>query len=185
MDEIKDGRIFIDPTKFDESDLPLICLSDDRTGFLGWGIKAHEHGNYNHAFVLHKQGFAASQGFGTFREVKISDFMKPSQMLKFWRIKDLTESEKNSIYSAVTSRLALPWYKKTYDWLGIFGQFLHLKFIQNPWQTFCSEQVRIDYISEIQRASGLTPKQPSPSDLDRIFKANPTVFECVGYYWED
>jgi len=185
MAEIKDGRVFVDPTQFNESDLPLICLSDDRNGFIGWGIKAHEHGNYPHSFILHRKGFAVSQGFSTFKEINISDYMKPNQLLKFWRIKNLTEAEKNMIYAAVTRRLALPWIKKTYDWLGIFGQFLHLNFIQNPWQTFCSEQVRIDYISEIHRASALTPKQPSPSDLDRIFKANPEVFECVGYYFED
>lgn len=180
-----EDRKFLDPTALADKDFPIICLSDDRTGFFGWGIKAHEHGNYNHSFILHKQGLAVSQGFGTFKEIKIADYMKPTQMLKFWRIKDLTEAEKNMIYAAVTRRLALPWIRKTYDWLGIFGQFFHLNFIQSPWQTFCSEQVRIDYISSIKRANDLTPKEPSPSDLDRIFKANPEVFECIGYWWSD
>lgn len=180
-----EDRKFLDPTALADKDFPIICLSDDRTGFFGWGIKAHEHGNYNHSFILHKQGLAVSQGFGTFKEIKIADYMKPTQMLKFWRIKDLTEAEKNMIYAAVTRRLALPWIRKTYDWLGIFGQFFHLNFIQSPWQTFCSEQVRIDYISSIKRANDLTPKEPSPSDLDRIFKANTEVFECIGYWWSD
>lgn len=180
-----EDRKFLDPTALEDKDFPIICLSDDRTGFFGWGIKAHEHGNYNHSFILHKQGLAVSQGFGTFKEIKIADYMKPTQMLKFWRIKDLTEAEKNMIYAAVTRRLALPWIRKTYDWLGIFGQFFHLNFIQSPWQTFCSEQVRIDYISSIKRANDLTPKEPSPSDLDRIFKANTEVFECIGYWWSD
>lgn len=180
-----EDRKFLDPTALADKDFPIICLSDDRTGFFGWGIKAHEHGNYNHSFILHKKGLAVSQGFCIFEECNIEKFMKKNQMLKFWIIKSMTSEEKQEIISAVNLRLSLPWFKKTYDWLGIFGQLFHLNFIQSPWQTFCSEQVRIDYISSIKRANDLTPKEPSPSDLDRIFKANPEVFECIGFWWSD
>lgn len=175
----------IDPLNFTERDGQIIVLADDRRGVFGWAIRNHTAGNYNHAMILHKPGMLATQGFDSFKEVKVTSYMNDKQMLKFWRIKDLSQGEMNTISRNVTKRLALPWYKKQYDWLGIFGQFIRLKFIQNPMQTFCSEQVRADYIAPVERAAKLVINQPSPSDLDRIFRTNPKVFECLGYWLND
>lgn len=185
MDEIKDGRRFVDPINFTETDLPIIVLADDRRGFFGWGIKAHEHGNYNHAMIAHKPGYLVTQGFDSFKEVRITSYLDSGQMLKFWRIKNMSQGEINTISRNITRRISLPWYKKSYDWIGIFGQLIHVKFIQSPFQSFCSEQVRADYISPVDRSARLVPKEPSPSDLDRVFRTNPQVFECLGYFWVD
>jgi len=178
-------KVFLDPRTLTEVDLPIMVLADDLRSFVGWGIKNHTSGNYNHVMISHKPWLMISQGFGGLNEIKMEAYLTPNQMLKFWRIKDLTQGEKNTIYRNCVKRLSLPWYRKQYDYLGILGQFLHLRFIQNPWTTYCSEQVRLDYISEIPRAAKLVPKEPSPSDLDRIFKAHPEVFECLGYYFAD
>jgi len=184
-----DDKKYVNPLSFQNADLPLICLVDDRRGFFGWGIKAHEHGNYNHACVIHRPGFVATQGFDNFKEVPIATYFTNSQFIKFWKIKDLTTTEKNQILQNINTRLkasATGWRKHfSYDWLGIFGQFFHLNFIQNPWQVFCSEEVRIDYIQCVGRASKVFPKEPSPSDIDNIANANSEIMECVGYCWKD
>ena len=178
-------RVFTDPNTFTENDLPIIVLSDDRRGFFGWAIREHTSGNWNHSFIMHRPGIIATQGFHLFKKLPIDAYLKSSQMLKFWRIKNLSILEKTVIITAIEKRLALPWWRRGYDWVGIIGQALRLNFIQNPLQTFCSEQARIDYVSRIPRADKFVIRQPSPSAIDFLFKLHPEIFECLGYWWDD
>lgn len=181
-----DNLKFVDPRTFTESDLPIIVLSDDRRGFIGWAIRQHTSGNYNHVFIMHKPGMCVSQDFSGFKEKSINKYLVPSQMLKFWRIKDLTVFDKDRINTAIANRLALPWWWRTYDFLGVIGgQFLRIKWLQNPWQTFCSEQVNIDYLWSTKAGASMGIKQPSPSELDKIFKEFPNIMEVLGYWWKD
>lgn len=180
---MSDKRIFVDPREFGRDDLPIIVLVDDLRGFIGWSIKAHQSGNYNHSMIMHKIGKIASQDFAGFREKPIEDYLKSNFMLKFWRIKDLTSLEAIIIVANVSKRLSLPWYRRQYDWIGIFGQFIRLNFIQNPFSAYCSEQVRDDYIKSVEKADRVVPRKPSPSTLDMTFKLYPNIFECKGYWW--
>jgi len=177
--------IIVDPRTFTKEMIPIIVLSDDLRSIIGAVIKTHTSGNYNHAFVIHEPGFMASQGFAIFKKSPIDSYMTSGQVLKFWRIKDMTLSERITIMRNIANRLALPWYKRGYDWLGIFGQFTRLNFVQNPFQMFCSEQVRRDYIAPIARAAKVVPQEPSPSDMERIFKQHPEIFEYVGHWMND
>ena len=103
-----DEKKFIDPLTFNDNDAPIIILCDDLRGFMGWAIKSHTKGNYNHACIIHRPGRIASQGFTSFKAHDISVYLTPGMMLKFWRIKDLTMLEKVSIRSAISRRLGLP-----------------------------------------------------------------------------
>lgn len=177
---------YLDPKIFTEEDLPVIVCCDDLRGFIGWAIKDHTSGNYNHAFLIHKPGMCVSQDFTGFREKSIDLYLTPGQMLKFWRIKNLTDIEKSKIQLAITKRLAFPWWRRSYDFLGTFiGQFTGLRFIQNPFQEFCSEEVNDDYIKSILRASIMKIQEPSPTDLNNAFNKNPDLMECLGFWWSD
>ena len=134
--------------------------------------------------ILHKPGMVATQNFSFFTEVPIGRYLKPSLMLKFWRVKNLTQEERTFIFKAVNRRLSLPLWKKTYDWLGIIGQFFKIRRLNDPFKTYCSEQVHDDYLAQIERIYYLVPKKPSPSDLDRVFKMHPEHFEALGYWWD-
>lgn len=181
-----ENRIFLDPNKLIASDLPLIVLADDLRGFIGWAIKSHTSGNYNHAMIMHKPGLVATQDFSGFNEKSINKYLMPSQMLKFWRLKDMTNAERAIVLEAINKRMALPWYRKMYDYVGTFiGQFLKIKWIQSPFQEFCSEEVRDDFLELIARISKLPWGEPSPSDLDRILKKYPDIFEVAGYWWSE
>lgn len=170
---------------FVEEDCPIIVLVDDLRGGLGWAIKAHTAGNYCHAMTLIHPGILASQNL-FFKTAGLDEYFKPSLMLKFWRIKGMTAAEKVAIQSAIYKRLALPPWRRFYDFVGTFvGQFVRVKWLQSPMQEFCSEQVNDDYIRSVGRAAIMGIKEPSPSELDRIFKANPDVMECLGYWWAD
>ena len=181
-----DEKKFVDPLTFNDNDTPIIILCDDLRGFTGWAIKSHTKGNYNHACIIHRPGRIVSQGFTSFKAHDISVYLTPGMMLKFWRIKDLTMLEKVSIRSAISSRLALPWWRRTYDFLGVVGgQLTGMKWIQSPFQAFCSEQVMDDYISVIPRAKAVEIYKPSPSELNAAFTNHPELMECLGYYLGD
>lgn len=198
MDAPQD-RKFVNPMQFIEDDCPIIVLVDDLRGGLGWAIKAHTAGNYCHAMTLYHAGILASQNW-LFQTLGLDQYLKPSLMLKFWRIKGLTPAEKLAIQTAIYHRLMLPWWKRTYDFIGTFvGQLVRVKWLQNPMQEFCSEEVNDDYVAPVKKIrqfssegiladqgiSKMVINEPSPSELDRIFKLHPDLMECLGYWWAD
>lgn len=167
----------IDPTKLEGV---YVVLSDDRRGFMGWLIKAHEHGNYNHAMMMIEPGQLLSQA-DVFKRIPVTLYMKTGQFLKFWRVNGLTESDVVIIHDIIKKRLALPWWKRSYDYLGLIGQALpFLHWLQIPALWFCSEAV----VSVLRKTSPLLwlPKQPSPSDLDTLFRQHPEQFDVAGYW---
>lgn len=178
--------MYTDPKKFTESDLPLIVLADDLRGFIGYAIKSHTKGNYNHAFIMHRPGFCVSQDFGGFKEHPIDVYLTEGMMLKFWKVRNLNALEKITVLSNIKKRLQYPWWKTTYDFLGVLvGQVSGLRWIQNPFQMFCSEQVRYDFLAPFKRTNEIIRQQPSPAELDKAFKSNPNVFTPAGYWWND
>lgn len=185
-------RKWVDPTTFKDEDLPLIVLTDDRTGLIGWAIKWHTKGNYGHSFIMHRPGYCVSQDFIGFKEKPIGDYMKPNLMLKFWRIKNITPQEKIIINNAISARLKDRSGIFSYDFIGtFFGQLTGLRWFQNPWQEYCSEEVNDDLIKNVKGTDIMKLKNPNPSDLDRFFTAfsdtknPPQVTECAGYWWSD
>ena len=174
---------FINPGLFKEDDLPIIILCDDLRGFLGWAIKAHSSGNYSHVMTLYKPGMVATQNFNGFQVKGLDQYLKASQMLKFWRVKNMTDMETITIIGNIQRRLALPWWKRQYDFLGVLvGQLTNIRWLQNPWKMYCSEQIKVDYLDAIERLKHIEFGRPSPSDLDRIFKEYPDTFEALGYW---
>lgn len=181
-----DTHVYVNPKNFKESDYPIICCVDDLRSLTGWAIKAHGNGNYNHTIILNRPGFCVSQDFGGFKEKSIDKYLIDGVMLKFWIIKDLTPDEKLSIFTAINRRLNLPWWRHGYDFLGVFvGQFLHLKFIQNPFQEFCSEEVNDDYLMQIPRISQMLIKKPNPSEINAELVMFSEFSMCLGYWWFD
>jgi hypothetical protein len=182
---LQNDKVFIDPTKFTADDFPIIVLKDDLRTFLGWGIKDRTSGNYCHSEILWKPNELVSQGwlFGT---LPLSNEMKSSNMLKFWRIKNLTKDEKLSIMIAIQNRLNRPLWQRSYDFIGTFiGQLTGIRWLRIPGLDYCSEQVNTDYISIIPRAKGTVRSLPNPVDIDTGCNANLDIWECLGYWWAD
>lgn len=176
-----DDRKIINPLNFKDEDMPLVVFSDDRRSFIGWAIK-HLTGNYNHSMFMRRPGYLLTQGF-TYKEIPIKEYMKPTQMLKFWRYKDIKDFEKELIFKKAQEDLKEPWWKIRYDYLGIVGQFFKVKWINDPWRRYCSERVA-EYLRLILPIKDKIPKRPSPAELNKLFHTI-EEFEEVGYYWED
>ena len=176
------NRKFVDLTTIPEKDLPLFVFVDDRQALFSFGIKNHTKGNYNHAMIMYRPGYFASQDTAGYREVPIRKYMKVSMMLKLWKYKDITNKEKILLLNSIQAKLNVPWWKRRYDFLGLIGQMFRIPKLNNPWADYCSEDVR-NHCAETLGFTHL-PLHPSPSGLNNEFKKMNSM-EIYGYWWMD
>jgi len=175
---IKEKKL-VQPTEFANWTMPVMVLSDDLRGFLPWVIKAHTSGNWNHIMFMARQDFVVTQN-NVLKEIPIQKYMTSTQLLKFWRVKGVTPEQLAELIAEVDRRMKLPWWKRSYDYLGIVGQAVHLPWIQAPFAWFCSEVV-VDFFKKYLSFPWL---RPDPSDMDAWFKAHPETYELMGYWIE-
>jgi hypothetical protein len=174
---------WIDPKTVPLAGDIFIVLNDNRNGFIGWFIKAHESGVYNHAMMSRKTGMLVSQA-DVLKEIPVDIYLKSTNFLKFWRVKNLTPDEFLTINAFMDHRLSLPWWKRSYDYAGLIGQaFPFLRWFQMPGLNFCSEFVALAMRS-VKRFSYIDP-QRSPVYLDKVFKDHPDDFEVCGHWYSD
>ena len=171
----------VDPRKIKESDLPLVILVDDRRGLLGFLIKWHSKGNYNHICEMHVPGFVASQDPVGFRKKPIESYMRPFYHLIFWKHGSMTEDQKQKWTQVIKDELNLPWWKRRYDYLGILGQMLHIRWIQNPFIKYCSERVAENMRKVFQL---LIPKHRTPSEMNMTFHGIKEM-KVFGYWFKE
>ena len=150
-----------------ESSLPMIVFSDQTSGFMEFLIKFRTGGNYNHVMLCVEPGQFVSQG-NTYSKVPFERYMKKNSRLKFVSILGITPAGRQAIVDCVNDKLALPWYLKLYDWVGILGQITGLNFINNPKLEYCSE----DAPNILKKAVKRCP-QGFPAPLDGIIKNIP------------
>lgn len=181
----------IEPAFIPEPDLPLLVLADHAYGPIEWGIKLRTGGFYNHIMWIHRNGFFASQGM-RYAEVPLKAYMRKGSRLKFIQVTGLTPVQKKIIVESIEKKLALPWYKTRYDFLGIFGQLIGINRINSPWADYCSEDVSdhlvsiLDYVEgDLQSALANFPRHGSPEDCNAYFKAWSNVFRVYGRWDSD
>lgn len=170
----------IDPRKIRMKNLPCVVFVDNMQGFISWRIKAHSKGNYSHVMWMVEPGVLLSHDMGHgFRKVDLFTYMKPYIRMKFVQPL-LTQAEINALHAHHAAKLARG---EGYDLLGIVGQRLGLKWLQNKRKSFCSEGVSADF-----RAMGHPIKfgaAPTPSEINNIMKLNPGYFKVIGIWQEE
>lgn len=148
-------------------DLPLVVLSDNLRGLLGWGIKRHTQGSYNHAMWFWWPGQVASQGL-FYRNVPLEKYLRGQHRLKFWHNPSWDWFDVRAIRNAIRFRLSDPWYRRLYDFRGIVGHCVGLRWIQSPWRYYCSEDVaRVLSLIEPE----FSQRWPSPAEVNRWCKS--------------
>lgn len=150
--------------------MPLIVLSTHSSGFIAMWIRWRTKASYSHIMFQLYPGEYVSQG-NTFSSIPISRYMTERSRLKFWKIKDLKEGEKNKLYQMINKDLKGSWWSRGYDWLGILGQLFGISKINSPGRMYCSERVA-KYLREILEG---IPEHPSPKTLNEIFKKHPRL----------
>lgn len=172
------GYQIIDPTNFTADDLPLFVFVDDRTSLIGWLIKWHTRGEYNHVMMMHKPGMLVSQDFAGYREVPLKNYLKKNILLKFFSYDGIRPDQKEYIYKDIDAQLKENSFKKGYDWLGIFGQAIGCPWIHSPWRKYCSTRV-----TKIARDLSIpVPDDQNPSQLNTLFHTKMPPLRVKGYW---
>lgn len=178
-----------DPRLIPDTDLPLIVFADQTDGLMAFLIKWRTKGEYNHVMIMHKPWYVASQG-NTYTEFPISRYMLHGGRLKFFRLVLLTSAAKIALINNIQDELKKSWWQRSYDYLGLLGQAIGLKWLNMPGLHYCSEDVvyHLKEISEYlltaqQKIINEIPNHGSPQELHDYFQRNPTVFSEYGK-WE-
>lgn len=155
-------------------------LSDNLRSFLGWGIKVHEGGCYNHFMWLIEKGTLASQGFWGYKIEPLDDYLG-GYRLKIWDLFGFTEEHKQKVLAAIKVELARPWYKNCYDVLAYPGQLLGIHWLQTPGMEICSDKAK--YLRLIDGSFDL--KYPDPEQVNTWLTEHPEKYKVYGRYTPD
>ena len=183
MSKLITHKKFIDPLKFTEADMPVIILCDGLKDPIAAFTKVHTAGNYSHTVIMVEPGKIVSQDF-VLRKRNVEAYRTSDYVLKFIKIKRLSKKVKKEIFKAVEDDLNKPWYKRLYDIVGFIGQAIKIPKLNTPWLNYCSENTA-KYMRLDSRVKKVLKKQVSPSDINRVVNANPQLFKCLGYWFED
>lgn len=166
--------------------LPVICLSDGQ-GLISWRIRAntgvnHKDGRYSHMFAMHKSGMCASQDIPRFKEKSIDEYLSGRYRVKFWRNMYWTPLQRRAILNKIQATVDK---RPLYDFLGIVGFKLHLRWLSIPGLDVCSEKYNKIFLD-----CGLDydMNNKSPAEWNRYFKSasgRSAGWRCDGVYDED
>lgn len=178
-----DEKIILnDPrTSIKLKDFPVVVFCDNTRNFLSLGIRKRTNGEYSHVmFMLNPKGQCASQDFSGFRIIGIERYLKPGMRLKFFALADHNNHQDESFYKDVWKDL--PWWKRRYDYLGIVGQLLGIRALNNPKINYCSEDVG-KRLADHYDINDLPPHR-NPSELNKIMTPDPR-FKYLGHWFSD
>lgn len=173
---------------------PVIVFADNNSDFVNSAIKVRTGANYSHVMWMIEPGIMASQGFMKYAKVPIEKYLNTSERMKFIGISGVNDKGRQAIIDSIYKKLNGPWYRKMYDWLGIFGQLVGLPWIQTPFFDYCSEDQPYHLQDAMRMAPSefsipLTfvinnlPKNGSPGVLDVYYHEHRDVFPLFGK-WE-
>ena len=93
----------------------------------------------------------------------------------------MSENKKKKLLKLIEKDLSAPWWRRRYDFLGIVGQLLRIRWIQSPWAKYCSERVA-GYLRKVLKMA--IPVRRTPSEINAIFKKHQRMI-IYGYYFSD
>ena len=180
------------PKEIPQSAFPLIVFADHSYGWIESFIKMRTKGIYNHVMWAIAPDTLASQG-GKYSKFPFSAYMKNGNRLKFVEIIGLNETEKQAILDSINEKLAKPWWNTRYDYIGIIGQAIGIKKVNNPWIDYCSEDVVTHLVNKLfkiipnehsfKSIIKNMPTHGSPQDLNEYIKKYPENFKTY-LRWE-
>ena len=183
----------IHPQDIDIKDLPMLVFSDKTSrDFISTIIKLrHKNSTVNHVMWLYSPDKFASQN-NTYALVDTAQYMREGNRLLFFELIGFTPIQKRIILKSIERKLALPWYKKAYDYVGILGQALGIKWINISGLNYCSESV----ISDIKKAADAGSEEISkiidgigrhmyPDEMKDYLEKFDGQFKLAGYWDSD
>jgi hypothetical protein len=183
--------IIKDPTTLTPDLMPFIVLANSND-FVAEAIDFRtDLGGYHpcdHAMTAVHQGKFCSQG-GTYSEVPMTDYMIKGSWLAFVQLVNSNDNFVQAYLQAVETHLALPWWKKLYNWPQIFGQAIGVADLSFPGLFDCSMidtyllKQAAKWLPEADQAviNGMS-SYLNPEQLWKIINDNQNVFSIYGIY---
>jgi|SRR5208282_4105266 len=109
-------------------------------------IELREDGTFNQEFdISHQMTMVLPRIFNCqdpagFRYVPVSNYMVKGTKIFFFSFKNITPEAYEAMYNAVVTKMARPFWQRSYDWLQIVGQAVGLKWLHFPGTDDCSEE---------------------------------------------
>ena len=118
---------------------PYVVFSANLFKDLGRRIRRQRRWWANHAMVMTRPGFVETQGV-MFRRVPVRSYFG-SSLMKFVHPEGWTDEQRQAFTDRVEADLALPWWRRLYDFPAIIGQLTNFQSIQIPGLEICSSRV--------------------------------------------
>lgn len=166
-------------------DYPIFMYSDGGSLF-GWLIRKIDDSAGSHLWTLVGPGVIANQSV-TFRLVPIESMRHYTTKL-IWN-PEFTVEQRNMMFDSIYKRLDLPWYKRLYDFVGLFGEILEKIGIRLNLSKFdfCSESIsRALCLVDPEYAKWLEINpSPTPKEFNLWTKAHNPPWKVYGRYAPD
>ena len=184
--------IIKDPRELNPLNNPFLILANRPGEFMSDMIDFRtDLGGYHpvdHAMVCIHQGKLCSQGL-FYEEVPMENYMRKNQWLAFVQLVNNNPNFSTAFHLNVEKHLALPPYKRFYNFLEIWGQFIGDPSFSWPGLYDCS---MID-VSLLQSSANYLPQPDqsvikvmskflNPEQFWKIIVDNPDIFNIYGIY---
>jgi hypothetical protein len=159
---------------------PVIVFSDHSTSLISYLIKLRTKGTYNHVMTLISDNLVASQDV-VFAEKDVKRYMNRKTRLLFVEML-ISDEQKREYMRSVEEKLALPWWKRRYDWYGILGQAVGITSFNSDKLNYCSEDIirhLLETITDDKRYNEIIfslDRQSHPDGLKNTLLSYPDYF---------
>jgi len=164
---------------------PIFMYSDGGSLF-GWLIRKIDDSAGSHLWTLIGYDCIANQSL-TFRLVPVSQMVHYTT--KLIHNPEFTDEQRKIMLESIYSRLELPWYRRLYDVVGLFGELLERIGIKCNFKKFdfCSESVsRAIALVDNDYAEWLKINpSPTPKEFNLFTKAHNPPWKVYGRYSPD
>lgn len=180
----------IDPRQIPQNEFPFIVSKGGGNDLMSKLIRWRTKSWCEHSMLAINQGkFVWEDTASWYGEGPMEDYMVPDVCLKFYKLVDINDQAIQDLRNYIYGRIHSPWYDKTYDWIGIFGEAIGFPKIHTPGLEYCSvdaihalEAMGPALKGDSQSIIESIPPEENPGYLDAVLMQYKSVFQLAYQY---
>lgn len=179
-----------DPRLIPTSEGPMIVSKGGGTDLMSRLIRWRTKSWCEHSMLFVNQGeFVWESAASWYGPGPMDSYLTPGTCLRFYRLVDINPAAVIALNNYIATRLASPWYDKTYDWVGIVGEAIGFPKIHTPGLEYCSvdaihalEAMGTAIGGDSENIIAAIPPEENPGYLDLVMNQYVSVFQCAYQY---
>lgn len=167
-----------DPRTIIQSEMPLLidCNQTNVTGeIIDFRTNLPNTPPCCHSMNSIDAGQFVCQDPGGYNEIPMTKYMVANTQLIFFELVESNPEFVAAFRASVLAKLKGPWYRKTYNWLQIFGQAVGFPWISFPGLDDCSQ----DTIFHLKAAASKLPQNSMEVIMGIPNNSNPEEFLAI------